>query len=151
MRKLFFSVLVMLSVTAPAQNNTAATIIEGSKALVDLVRIFKTPKNSLVPSQATAVTADSCNLKALGDICYKNTSGNPVTVSIYKRNGSVYEAVPLILRISNNNQECLYELKTGIYKYLIEAEEKDAKKTVLKQGELKLKPCDKIIQTVTKQ
>ncbi len=155
MRKLIFSVLVMLTVTAPAQNNTAATIIEGSKALVDLVRVFKTPKNLLIQSPVSAVNTDSCNLKSLADICYKNTSGKPITVSIYKRNGAGYEAVPFILRISNNNQECLYELKAGIYKYRIEAddekEEKDIKKIVLKEGEIKLKACDKIKQDIAKQ
>ena len=38
---------MLLTAKAPAQTNTANNIIEGGRALVELVKVFKIPKNSL--------------------------------------------------------------------------------------------------------
>lgn len=47
MIKLILSAVAIISFTASAQNNTASNIIEGGKTSVELVRVFKMPKNIL--------------------------------------------------------------------------------------------------------
>jgi hypothetical protein len=155
MRKLFFLLLMNSSLLAVAQNNLTTTIIEGSKTLVDLVKVFKTPKSSMVYTPTAANTAavgvDSCYSKGLADIAYKNKTGKTIQVYLYKRNGSIYETIPLSLRISNNSQESLYEISSGIYKYKIECEELDGRKILYNEGEIKITPCDKLVKEIKKE
>ena len=47
MRIKLLAAVILLGTNASAQNYTANNIIEGGKTLVELVRIFKIPKNSL--------------------------------------------------------------------------------------------------------
>jgi hypothetical protein len=146
MRKISFSFLLFVVHSSYSQNNTSAAIIEGSKVLVDLIRVFKTPKNSFVQPATNTVSTDSCGQKNIADICYKNTSGNVITVSLFKRNGTVY-ANALSLKIINNGQECLYELPAGIYKYKVETENGNPH-MVINEGELKLNSCDKLVNEI---
>lgn len=153
MRKLFFFILMGSCSSIKAQSNLTTTIIESGKTLVDLVRVFKTPKTNLVQTttnSTSVINADSCYNKGLADVTYKNTSGKKMQVSLYKRTGVVYAAVPLTLHISNNSQEGLYEITAGIYKYKIEYEDEDEKKVVYKEGEMKITPCDKLIKEIKK-
>lgn len=143
MRQLIVAAVILLTGNATAQNNTASNLIEGGKTLVELVRIFKSPKN-IVAQQNIVESKDSCIQKNLADICYKNTSGNNVTVSFFKRTGLVYLPA-LTLKIAINSQECLYELQAGIYKYKIESGEQ---KVLVNEGELKLNACDKIVREI---
>lgn len=143
MRSLILAAAIIIACTSTAQNNTASNIIEGGKTLVELVRVFKSSKNVL-PQQNLTENKDSCSIKNLGDICYKNVSGNNITISLFKRTGQVY-ATALTLKIANNGQECLYELQAGVYKYKIESGEQ---KLVLNEGELKLNACDKLMKEI---
>jgi hypothetical protein len=68
-------------------------------------------------------------------------------VSFYRRNGNVYEAGFLSLKILPKNQETLYELKAGIYKLKFETEEGEEKK-VFREGEIKLNPCENIFKEI---
>lgn len=155
MRKLFIFLLISNCLLVNAQNNLTTTIIEGSKTLVDLVRVFKTPKASMIqmpgPANTIAAGVDSCYSKGLADIAYKNTSGKTMQVSLYKRTGTLYAAVPLTLRIGNNSQESLFEIASGIYKYKIEYEDDDDKKVIYREGEMKITPCDKLIKEIKKE
>lgn len=155
MRNLFIFLLMGSNLLVNAQNNLTTTIIEGSKTLVDLVRVFKTPKANMVQIPATNNTTvaglDSCYSKGLADITYKNTSGKVMQLSLYKRNGTLYAPVPLTLRIGNNSQESLYEIASGIYKYKIEYEDDDEKKVIYREGEMKITPCDKLIKEIKKE
>jgi len=143
MRKLIIVVFAAIAFNAAAQNNTASNLIEGGKTLVELVRVFKSPKTA-VPHQSFIENKDSCLQKSLADICYKNNSGNNITISFFKRTGLVY-ATALTLKIANNGQECLYELQSGVYKYRIESGDQ---KLLLSEGELKLNACDKIVKEI---
>lgn len=155
MRKFIFLLLISSSFSAKAQSNLTTTIIEGSKTLVDLVRVFKTPKANMVQTPTTAnvsaTAVDSCYTKGLADIAYKNTSGKTMQVSLYKRTGTMYAAVPLTLRIGNNSQESLYEITSGIYKYKIEYEDEDDKKIIYREGEMKITACDKLVKEIKKE
>jgi hypothetical protein len=152
MRKLFFLLLMNSCLSAIAQSNLTTTIIEGSKTLVDLVKVFKTPRTSLVPTNSTAsTTIDSCYNKGLADITYKNMSGKTMQVSLYKRNGNIYVVVPLTLRIGNNSQESLYEIASSIYKYKIEYDDEDDKKIIYREGEIKINACDKLVKEIKKE
>jgi hypothetical protein len=154
MRKLFLLLLMNSSLSAIAQSNLTTTIIEGGKTIVDLVRVFKTPKINMAqqPVMPTMpASSDSCYSKGIADITYKNTSGKTIQVNLYKRNGTTYATMPLSLRISNNSQESLYEIASGIYKYRIEYDEQDGRKIIFSEGEIKINPCDKVIKEITKE
>src|SRR4051812_17993412 len=112
MRSLILAAAIIIACTSTAQNNTASNIIEGGKALVELVRVFKSSKNAL-PQPNLTENKDSCYIKNLADICYKNLSGNNITISFFKRTGQTY-APALTIKIATNSKECLYELQAGV-------------------------------------
>ena len=149
MRKLILAAVVITTFTAAAQNNTAANIIEGGKTLVELVRVFKTPKY-ILPLQPVVEKKDSCVLKNTTDMCIKNSTENPLLVSLYKRNGHVYEPWVLTLKILPKHQEFLYELKAGVYKIKYEIEEGAVKK-LIREGEIKLNACENTFKEIKKE
>ena len=149
MRKLILSAVVIININAAAQSNTAYNIIEGGKTLVELVRVFKTPKY-ILQQQPVVEKKDSCALKNTTEICIKNATGKPLLVSLYRRNGHVYEAGVLSLKILPKNQECLYELKAGIYKIKFEIEDGALKKSI-REGEMKLIACENIFKEIKKE
>jgi hypothetical protein len=152
MRKLFFLLLMSSCLSAIAQSNLTTNIIEGGKTLIDLVRVFKTPKTTLITTATTSVSVvDSCYSKGLADVCYKNTSGKTMQVSLYKRNGTNYATTALSLRISTNSQEHLYEVPVGIYKFKIEYDEQDSRKIIFSEGEIKINACDKVVREIKKE
>ena len=130
-----------------AQNNTAANIIEGGKTLVELVRVFKMPKYLLAPVQPLVERKDSCSVKNICDFTIKNSTGKPLLISLYRRNGNIYEASALSLKILPKNQETLYELKAGIYKVKFETEEDEVKR-LFREGEIKLNACENIFREI---
>lgn len=146
MRTLILAAVVIATFNAGAQSNTTSNIIEGGKTLVELVRVFKTPKN-ITPLQPVVEKKDSCALKNTTDMCIKNSSANALLVSLYKRNGNVYEAGVLSLKIMPKNQECLYELKAGVYKIKYEIEEGAVKK-LIREGEIKLSSCENMFNEI---
>ncbi len=150
MRSLILAAAMLVASTSKAQNNTASNIIEGGKTLVELVRVFKTPKLYIVPQQNLVEKKDSCSIKNTTDLCIKNSTSNPLVVTLYKRNGNVYETNFLSMKILPKNQEWLYELKCGIYKIKLETEE-DGEKKIFKEGEIKLTACENMIKEIKKE
>ena len=146
MRRLILSMVVMMASTASAQNSTASNIIEGGKTLVELVRVFKSPKNTM-PQQNLVEKKDSCTIKNISDFCIKNSMDKPILVSLYKRNGNGYDATVLTMKVVPKNQEWLYELKSGIYKMKLEIEEEGVKK-IFREGEIKLKACENLVKEI---
>lgn len=143
MRKIFFLLAVCICIQAQAQNKTMSTIVEGGRVFVDILKTLKTPKRSFVPvSTVQPSVTDSCQLKSIADLCYFNKSGETVYISLYKRNGNTYAAIPLTLTIIKNSKECVYEVQAGIYKYKIETIDEDEKRIVYKEGEMRLLACD---------
>jgi len=149
MRTIILSAIALLHVTATAQSNTTANIIEGGKTLVELVRIFKTPKNLVygVPQQNIVEKKDSCTVKNTTDICIKNSTANPLLVSLYRRNGNVYETAVLTMKILSKGQECLYEIKAGIYKIRFGAEI-DEEEIMIREGEMKFVACENVFKEI---
>lgn len=152
MRKLLIAAMLLMAAKLKAQNNTVSNIIEGGRALVELVKVFRTPKNNLTtPAVANTVNKDSCSTRGLADVCYKNNLGKTISISLYKRNGNAYATMPLSLTIIPNIKECVYEIQTGIYKYKIEFEDDEDKKTIYAEGEIKLQACDKFYREIKKE
>lgn len=121
---------------ADAQSLTE-NLVQGSKTLVELISVLKNK-----PSAATGKnTTDSCAVKQLADLCFKNSSTRNLAVSIYRRIEAAYEAQPFSVKVLPKKQECLYELRTGIYKYRIEADS-GMVKLLVSEGEFKLQACD---------
>lgn len=146
MRKLILSAVIFISVTAGAQNNTASSIIEGGKTLVELVRVFKNPQNSM-PLQPVIDKKDSCASKNISDLCIKNLTTKTLLISVCKRNGNNYEASVLTIRILPKSYGWMYELKSGVYKVKSETEEGGIKK-VFQEGEIKLNACENLINEI---
>ncbi len=146
MRRLILSAVVLITINASAQSNTVFSIIEGGKTLVELVRVFKAPRYTM-PLQNIAEKKDSCAIKNITDLCIKNSTGKSLLVSIYRRNGNTYEAAVLSLKILPKNQECLYELKAGVYKIKFETEVEEEKK-IIREGEIKLVACENYFKEI---
>ncbi len=149
MRKIISEIAVLLSLTASAQNTTTENIIEGGKALVELVRVLKMPAYAGYQPQVIE-KVDSCTIKKIGDLCFKNASNKRIYISLYKRNGNSYEANVLTIIILPQNQECWYEIKSGIYKFKIEMvdSEDEDKRVVYREGEMKLTACEKAVKEI---
>ena len=145
MKIILLSAVIICSITAAAQNNTAANLIEGSKSLVELLRVFRTPKSSMA-QYASSQLKDSCAIKGLTDFCVKNNTGKTLLVSIYRRNDNGYDAAVLSLRVLPQNKEWLYAIKSGIYKIKTETDEAGIKKP-FKEGEIKMNSCENPVKT----
>ena len=143
--KILLFAFVCCTVNANAQNSLVSEFVEGGKTIVELIRVIKTPK--ILTAVAVNTGADSCGVKKMADICFKNKTAKTVQVSLYLRNGNAYAMIPLVLNISASSQENLYEIKAGIYKYKIETG-LGTEKMILHEGELKLEPCEKAIREV---
>ena len=146
MSKLILFAVTIIAFTASAQNNTASNIIEGGKTLVEYVRVFKMPKY-VMSQQSIVEKKDSCTVKNTTDFSVKNSTEKSLLVSLYRRNGNIYEASVLSLKILPKNQENLYEIKAGIYKIKYEMEEADEKK-IIREGEVKLIACENIFKEI---
>ena len=147
MRAFILTAVVLININTSAQNNTAANIIEGGKALVELVRVFKIPRYFMPLPQPIVEKKDSCLIKNISDFTIKNSTNKPLLVSLYRRNGNIYEPGILSLKILPKNQETLYELKAGIYKMKFETEE-DEEKKVFREGEIKLNTCENVFKEI---
>ncbi len=146
MRRMILAVTVLMNFSTTAQNNTANNIIEGGKTLVELVRVFKTPKYAQ-PLKTTVEKKDSCALKNITDMSIKNSMEKPLLVSLYKRNGNLYETGFLSLKILPKTLEYLYDLKAGVYKIKFEIEEGTTKK-LIREGEIKLNACEHMFKEI---
>jgi hypothetical protein len=147
MRKLILSAVVLFTLAASAQNYTTSNIIEGGKTLVELVRVFKAPRYAIYP-QNFVEKKDSCLLKNICDLSFKNSTDKGLYISLYKRNGNLYEANVLTMKVLPKAQEYLYELKSGIYKFKIQIDGEDDKLIVYREGELKLTACENMIREI---
>ena len=146
MRAFILATVVLVNLNIAAQNNTATNIIEGGKTLVELVRVFKMPRY-LMYIQPVVEKKDSCAIKNITDFTIKNSTGKPLLVSLYRRNGNIYEAGILSLKILPKNQETIYEIKAGIYKIKFETEADDEKK-IIKEGEIKIISCENVFKEI---
>lgn len=146
MRAFILATVVLVNLNTAAQNNTATNIIEGGKTLVELVRVFKMPRY-LMYIQPVVEKKDSCAIKNITDFTIKNSTGKPLLVSLYRRNGNIYEAGILSLKILPKNQETIYEIKAGIYKIKFETEADDEKK-IIREGEIKIISCENVFKEI---
>lgn len=148
MKQLFLSMALLCTGIVYAQNNTANNLIEGGKTLVELVKAFKTPRVSTVTAANEPAKTDSCAAKSTSDLCFKNTTGKNIYITLTKRNGGNYESTSVTLKILNKSQECSYELRTGVYRLKIETDGEGDKKVVYREGEIKLNACDNAIKEI---
>ena len=64
MRKHLLIAVYIYTIPAAAQNNTGSDLIEGGKTLIELVKVFKTPKSNVVGRVLpTLQKTDSCSVK----------------------------------------------------------------------------------------
>jgi hypothetical protein len=146
MKIILFMLALLISGSSMAQNNITANIIEGGKTVVELVRVIKTPRNTM-GQQPLVEKKDSCAIKNVSDMCIKNVTANPLLVSLYRRKDSGYETVSLSVKVLPKHQEFLFELRAGIYKMKIEMEAGDVKK-LFREGEIKINACDNVFKEI---
>jgi hypothetical protein len=147
MRRVILSAVAAVSLSAQAQNNTASNIIEGGKTLVELVRVFRTPRHTM-PAPVIVERKDSCSIKNVSDLSFKNSTDKGLYISLYRRNGSVYEANVLTMKVLPKAQEILFELRSGIYKFKIEIDGEEDDRVVYREGEMKLVACENIVREI---
>jgi hypothetical protein len=146
MRKVLLFAVICIPAYLQAQNALTSNLVEGGKALVELIKVIRTPRTPTVTT-APYTNTDSCGTKRLADISFKNKTGKIVVVSLFLRIGNAYDIKPLVLTLAALSQESLYELKAGVYKYKIETDE-EGQKIIMHEGELKLQPCDKLVKEI---
>lgn len=147
MRKIILSAFVWLTLTASAQNNTAENIIAGGKTLVELVRVLKMPAYAgYEPKVAEKI--DSCKLKDISDLSFKNNTDKSLYVSLFRRNGNTYEANVLTIKVLPKAQEYWFELKSGIYKFKVEMDSENEVRIVYREGEMKLTACENLVKEI---
>ncbi len=145
MRKIFYLLTASICIQVHAQKNMADHIIEGGRVMVDLLKVLRSPKNQAALPRN--IITDSCEVKQTGNICYRNTSGTSVCISLFLRSGNEYSVQGLSLKILKNQKECLYDLPAGIYKYRI-ATGDCGEKNILKEGEIRILPCDNRVEEI---
>ncbi len=150
MKKYFLAAVCLHTISAAAQNNTASNLIEGGKTLVELVRVFKTPKNNIANNAAPPqpIKTDSCAIKNISDISFKNSTAKSLYITLVKRNGAVYETQFLTIKVLPKALEYFYELRTGVYKLKIETDGENDKRILYREGEIKLAACDNTIKEI---
>jgi hypothetical protein len=149
MKFIFLIMIALVHQTTSAQTNTTANLIEGGRALIELITVLK--KTKAVTTTAIAdnkAILDSCAIKQKSDLCFKNSSTKDLAISLYKRTEAGYEALPFTMKVITKKQECWYELRSGIYKYKIEIDIGGVK-TLMSEGELKLQPCDNMQREIS--
>lgn len=114
---------------------------------MELIRVFKAPKYAMYP-QNIVEKKDSCSLKNVCDLSYKNSTDKDLYISLYRRNGNTYEANVLTIKVLPKAQEWFYELKSGVYKFRIEIDNGDDKRTIYREGELKLIACESVFKEI---
>ena len=145
MKTLLLFTAIAIPALSRAQPPNASNILEGGKTLIELIRVIKPQKASLYANLYQS--PDSCSLKRIADISFKNKTDKTMIVSLFFRAGSFYEQLPVSLQLSPSSQESLYELRAGIYKYKIESDSSGQRK-LLHEGELKLTPCEKAVKDI---
>lgn len=135
----FLIALFISLVTKSYGQGKTERYIETGKTLIELIKIFKTPRTSANSDNSKSV--DSCGIKQKSDLCFKNSTFKDLTISLYKRTDTAYSEKPFTMVVLASRVECWYDLKAGIYKYRIEIENGQGK-TVYREGELKLQPCE---------
>lgn len=146
--------LLFIAINGIAQN-TASTIIEGSRTLVELIKVFRTPRQQIVGdrragngSNGNAISIDSCEIRQRSNLCYSNKSSRSLVITIYRRTDDGYEAQPFTMKVLSQKEECWFELKAGIYKYRIELDA-TPNKVLLREGEFKLEACENMKREIS--
>lgn len=137
--------LISAAISSGAQN-TAETVIAAGRAVVELVTVLQKAKGA-IPYKANETITDSCAAKLQADVCFRNATSKELSISVYRRNDSAYDNHAFTVRVLKKKKECLFELKSGIYKYRIEADE-GKEKQLLSEGEFRLQPCDNMIREI---
>lgn len=84
-------------------------------------------------------------------MCFKNAIGKNLYITLIKRNGSVYETNVLTVKVPAKSQECLYELRAGIYKLKIETDGEADKKIIFSEGEIKVSACENTLKEIRQE
>jgi hypothetical protein len=148
MRVLILGVAIVIAISTTAQNNTAYNIIEGGKTIVELIRIFKAPREAMYPQNNIVEKKDSCSIRNVCDLSFKNSTDTGLYISLYRRNGNTYEPNVLTMRILPKAFEYLYEIKSGIYKVKIEMDGEDEERVLYREGEMKLVACQNVFKEI---
>lgn len=145
MKKFLLFAVMYIPVTLEAQGTLTSDLIEGGRTLIDLIKVIRVPKPAIAATSYNSI--DSCSIKKRADISFKNRTDKMMAVTIYLRNGNTYEIESLSMKVAPLSQESLYEVRAGIYKYKIESDSA-GQRTLLHEGDLKLRPCDKLVKQI---
>ena len=145
MKTLLLFIAISMPALLRAQPPNASDLLEGGKTLIELIRVIKPQKAAL--NGVGYKSPDSCSLKKVADLSFKNRTGKTMIISLYFRVGNSYEPGPLSLQVSPSSKESLFDVRAGVYKYKIETDSA-GQRTLLHEGELRLAPCEKVVRYV---
>jgi len=145
MKTLLLFTVIAIPVFSSAQPTNASNFLEGGKTLIELIKVIKPQRTGLTPAPYQG--PDSCSIKKIADISFRNKTDKVMVVSMYFRMGNAYEQQALSLRLSPSAQESLYDLRAGIYRYKMESDS-SGQRILLHEGELKLAPCEKAVKDI---
>lgn len=135
-----------------AQSNVGSTIVEGGRALIELIKVIKMPKRKAADkpvevSSKKELSSENCYLKQQSDLCFLNSTDQSLVISIYRRSGDSYEESPFTMKVISRKEECWFALKAGIYKYKIEID-RGLMNLLLREGEFKLEACENMLREI---
>ena len=108
MERLILALIVCLLCMLKAHSQkTEQTIIEGGRTLVELIKIFKAPKANLAEINKGKST-DSCVIKQMTNLCFKNSSSRSLVINLYKRSDTSYQKRPFTIKVLSAMEECWY-------------------------------------------
>lgn len=149
------AIAILLFAQHLSAQTAAYTIIEGSRTLVELIKVFRTPRQQVVGdrragngSNSNSLSIDSCEIKQRSDLCYSNKSSRSLIITIYKRTEEGYEAQPFTMKVLSQKEECWFEMRAGIYKYRIELDATPTR-VLLREGEFKLEACENMKREIS--
>ena len=145
MKTLLLFITISIPILLQAQPANASNLLEGGKTLIELIKVIKPQKNN--PGATSYQSPDSCSIKKIADISFKNRMDKTIIISLYFRMGNSYEPQPFSLQLLPSSQESLYDVRAGIYKYKIETDS-SGQRALLHEGELKLAPCEKAAKDI---
>jgi len=140
-RILFLSILIVSIPQLFSQNpnvpaNTTDRIIEGGNLIVEILKVININENDKAKSSRS--TDADCATKNFTNVCFVNKSQHIIIVKMKMKN--VEEVHELI--IINNEKECCYRIKPGVYEYSIQQKDEGISGTqLIRKGEILLEVC----------
>jgi hypothetical protein len=130
---------IFFAQTSAPQEITPQVIIDGSKMVMEFIKVFRKQPQDKLNNKATA------KLLPGGDICFTNHSVFDITVEFHKKiNDTTYVPLGTMLLVAPGSEECILEATIGIYRYNLKCKSSADSLIFIRQGEIRVNENEKI-------